>query len=648
VTAPLWIPSPERIAAANISAFVRHIEQQWGVSAADYRSLHAFSIARPEEFWQSVWTFTGVHGSMGGRIVQDFDRMPGARFFPDARLNFAENLLRRSGDDAAIVFRGENGRERRLSWNELRRDVARFASALRRRGVKAGDRVAAFVPNIPETIVAALGAAAIGAVWSSCSPDFGVRGVLDRFGQIEPKVLVTTDGYFYAGKTHDSLSRARDVLASLPTVTTTVVVPLVTDSARLDGLPGAAVWEDFLNGADESPRFEQLPFDHPLYILYSSGTTGVPKCIVHGAGGTLIEHLKELQLHSDVKRGDRVFYFTTTGWMMWNWLVTALGCEATVVLYDGSPFHPDGNVLFDLADSLGVTLFGTSAKFIDAVQKAGLQPLRTHRLATVRTIASTGSPLAPESFEFVYDQVKTDVHLVSLSGGTDIVGCFALGNPAAPVWRGELQARSLGLAVDVFDEQGRPLRGEKGELVCTKPFPSMPVGFWNDPDGRKYHDAYFAVYPHVWRHGDYCEITEHDGLIIYGRSDATLNPGGVRIGTAEIYRQVEQIDEVVESLVVGQHVGHDERIVLFVRLRDGIVLDDGLRDRIKRRIRETTTPRHVPARVVQVPEIPRTKSGKIVELAVRDVIHGREVKNREALANPEALEYFRNRTELED
>jgi acetoacetyl-CoA synthetase len=648
VTAPIWTPSAERIAAANITAFMRLVEQRWNVSAADYRSLYDFSLRRPEAFWQSVWTFADVRGTMGARVVDDIERMPGARFFPDGRLNFAENLLRRSDDDPAIVFRGENGTERSLSAGELREAVGRFASALRNLGVVAGDRVAAFIPNIPEAIVAALGAAAIGAVWSSCSPDFGVQGVIDRFGQIEPRVLVTADAHIYGGKRHDSLARVRDVLASLPSVTTTVVVPFVDDAPQLNGIRGGVLWNEFLGGAGDELRFEQLPFNHPLYILYSSGTTGVPKCIVHGAGGTLLQHLKEHRLHCDVKPGDRVFYFTTCGWMMWNWLVSALASDATLVLYDGSPFHPGGTALFDLADSAGVTLFGTSAKFIDAVQKAALEPARTHRLDTVRTITSTGSPLAPESFDFVYEHVKRDVHLASISGGTDIVGCFALGNPAAPVWRGEIQARGLGMAVDVFDASGRPVRGDKGELVCTQPFPSMPLRFWNDPGGRKYAEAYFSVYPGVWRHGDYAEITPHDGMIIHGRSDTTLNPGGVRIGTAEIYRQVEQIDSVVESLVVGQKAGHDERIVLFVRLRDGLSLTDALRDAITRRIRETTTPRHVPARIVQVPEIPRTKSGKIVELAVREVIHGREVKNREALANPEALEYFRDRPELQD
>ena len=645
-SSPLWTPSPERVAAAQITAFEQAVERRWNSRISDYRALYDFSLTHPERFWQSVWEFSDIRGSMGERIIENGDRMRGARFFPDATLNFAENILRGSGDEPAIVFNGENQIRKTVSAAELRDSVARFAKGLRRLGVGRGDRVAGFMPNLPETIIAALGAASIGAIWSSCSPDFGVQGVLDRFGQIEPRVLVSADAYLYSGKQHDCLERLASIQRALPTLEQVIVVPYIAARPDISRITNSVLWSEFLGDAGRHSEFEQFPFNHPLYILYSSGTTGVPKCIVHGAGGTLIEHLKELRLHCDVRPRDRVFYFTTCGWMMWNWLISALGSSATLILYDGSPFHPDGNVLFDYADETRVTLFGTSAKYIDAVRKAGLNPIDTHRLDTVRTITSTGSPLAPESFDYVYAGVKRDVHLASISGGTDIVGCFALGNPAGPVWRGEIQARSLGMAVDVFDERGRSVRREKGELVCTKPFPSMPIGFWNDPDGRKYHDAYFSVYPDVWRHGDYIELTEHDGVIIYGRSDTTLNPGGVRIGTAEIYRQVERLDEVLESLVISQKWANDERVVLFVRLRDGLTLTDELRDRIKRHIRENTTPRHVPSRIVQVQEIPRTKSGKIVELAVRDVVHGHEVKNREALANPEALEQFRGRDEL--
>jgi acetoacetyl-CoA synthetase len=644
--APLWSPSKERLEAARITAFMRAIEQRWGVEVRGYEPLYQFSIDRAADFWQSVWEFCGIRGDMGRRVVVDLEKMPGAQFFPDARLNFAENLLQRRDARPALIFDGEGRRHRTLTRDQLYTEVARFAAALRRMGIGPGDRISAYLPNMPEAIVAALAAASIGAVWSSCSPDFGVQGVLDRFGQIEPRLLIAADGYFYGGRTHDSLGRIQDIVRALPTLERVVIVPYVDSSAGIGGIPNAILWDDFANGGETELTFEPLPFNHPLYILYSSGTTGVPKCIVHGAGGTLIQHLKEHQLQCDIQEDDRVFYFTTLGWMMWNWLVTALASGATLLLYDGSPFHPDGNVLFDFADATGMTLFGTSAKFIDAVHKAGLSPISSHRLDTVRTITSTGSPLAPESFDFVYAHIKRDVHLASISGGTDIVSCFVGGNPIGPVWRGEIQARALGMKVEVFDDQGRAVVRQKGELVCTMPFPSMPVGFWNDPDGRKYHAAYFDTYPGVWRHGDYVELTEHGGMVIYGRSDAVLNPGGVRIGTAEIYRQVEQLDEIVESLVIGQQWQNDERVVLFVRLRDGASLSAELEDRIRRHIRSNATPRHVPARIVQVPEIPRTKSGKIVELAVRDVVHGRVVKNLEALANPDALDHFRDRTEL--
>jgi acetoacetyl-CoA synthetase len=649
---PLWEPSEERIAAAIITRFAREAIRDWGLRLNDYPAFYRWSAERPDQFWPSVWKHCGVRGDPGQRTLVDGDRMPGARFFPEGRLNFAANLLRRRDSSDALVFWGEDRVRRRLTHAELYAEVSRLAQALRAAGVATGDRVAGYLPNMPEAVIGMLAAASLGAIWSSCSPDFGVQGVLDRFGQIEPKVLLAVDGYWYNGKAVGILDKVREIAGKLPSLARVVVVPYLAEAPDVTTVPKAERLAEFTDDfAARDLEFPRLPFGHPLYILYSSGTTGVPKCIVHGAGGTLLKHLCEQQLHSDVRPGDRLCYFTTCGWMMWNWLASGLASGATLLLYDGSPFAKEGSILYDYADAERMTHFGTSAKFIDECKKRGLVPAATHRLESVRAILSTGSPLVPESFDYVYASIKRDVCLSSISGGTDIIGCFVLGNPILPVWRGEIQCRALGLAVDTFDENGRPVRGAKGELVCTKPFPSMPVGFWNDPDGKKYRAAYFERFPNVWCHGDYVELTEHDGMVIYGRSDAVLNPGGVRIGTAEIYRQVEQLDEVLESLVIGQDWPPGEvtdvRVVLFVRLRDGFTLDDALIGKIKQRIRTNTTPRHVPAKVVQVLDIPRTKSGKIVELAVRNAVHGQPVKNVEALANPEALEQFRNRAELQ-
>ena len=646
----LWQPSPERIVGANLTGFAALVRERHGVSAGDYAALHRWSIDDRAAFWSAIWEYGAVIGDQGdGPVLVDGDRMPGAKWFPGARLNFAENLLRRRDNAPGIVFRGENRVRRTLSFRELHDAVSVLAQALRAAGVVKGDRVAGYLPNMPEAVIAMLATASIGAAWSSASPDFGVQGVVDRFGQIAPKVLFSADGYFYGGKRHDSIGRLVPVAAQIPSIERIVVMPYTTAAPDVSAVEKAVTLDEFVAGRTPADiEFERLPFDHPLYIMYSSGTTGVPKCIVHGAGGTLLQHIKELALHSDVKRGERILYFTTCGWMMWNWQVSALACGATLALYDGSPFHPDGNALFDFVAEEGIETFGTSAKFIDAVKKAGLAPAKTHDLSKLKAILSTGSPLVPESFDFVYESIKRDLCLSSISGGTDIISCFVVGNPAAPVHRGEIQCLGLGLDVHAFDSDGRSVMGEKGELVCTRAFPSMPVGFWDDPDGRKYHHAYFARFDNVWCHGDYVEITERGGVVIYGRSDAVLNPGGVRIGTAEIYRQVEQLEEVVEALVIGQQWDGDVRIVLFVILRGGIELDESLESKIRSHIRADATPRHVPARIVQVTDIPRTRSGKITELAVRDVVHGREVKNKEALANPEALGQFANRPELEN
>jgi acetoacetyl-CoA synthetase len=646
---PLWTPSDARIEAAALTAFRREAETRSGRMLPDYDALHRWSIEDGEGFWNLVWDFCGVVGERGARHVENGNAMPGARFYPDARLNFAENLLKKTGGGEALVFRGEDKVERRVTWDELHALVSRLQQFLLAEGVGTGDRVAAMMPNMPETVAAMLATASIGAIWSSCSPDFGVQGVLDRFGQIEPVVFFVPDGYWYAGKRNDVGEKVRAVLAELPSVRRAVVIDYLGGAAGLaDGDRVVTLDDAVARFAAKPVAFERLPFDHPLYILFSSGTTGKPKCIVHSAGGMILQHLKEHRLHAGIEDGDRFFYFTTCGWMMWNWLVTGLASGATLLLYDGSPFHPDGNAVFDFAQAERMTYLGTSAKFIDAVRKADLRPIDTHDLSQVRVISSTGSPLSPEGFAYVYEAVKKDVHLASISGGTDIAACFVIGVPVKPVWVGEIQGPALGMATDVWDDAGRPVRREKGELVCTRPFPSMPIMFWNDPDGEKYRAAYFERFPGIWCHGDFAEWTEHGGMIIYGRSDATLNPGGVRIGTAEIYNQVEQMPEILEAICIGQDWDNDTRVVLFVRLAEGVTLDADLEKRIRTKIRTGASPRHVPARIVPVADIPRTKSGKITELAVRDVVHGRAVKNKEALANPEALDLFRDMPQLQE
>jgi len=662
---PVWEPDEDRIARARLTAFLRAL--QCGELAAghpearailDVPALYQWSVDHPEAFWPAVWQFCEVIADRGGQemlrpeeVVRGADRMAppdhelGPTWFPTARLNYAENLLRSPDDRPAIIWWNELGRQGELSRVELDTLVGRCASALRAAGVSAGDRVVGYLPNIPETVVTMLGAATLGAVWSSCSPDFGVQGVLDRFGQVAPRVLIAADGYHYAGKVVDCRDRIPAIVAGLPTLERTILVSNIGAGAlpELDQVEGVIGWDEWLREApDERPPFLRLPFDHPLFIMYSSGTTGLPKCMVHGAGGTLLQHLKELVLHTDLHRGDRIFYYSSCGWMMWNWLVSALATESTLVLYDGAALPGKVGLLWEMAAAERVTVFGTSAKYLALAEKRGVAPAGTHDLRALRTILSTGSPLAPASFDYVYRDVKADVCLSSISGGTDIISCFALGNPVGPVYRGELQMRGLGMAVAVLDESGRPVVGEAGELVCLRPFPSMPVAFWGDSDGSRYRDAYFDREPGVWHHGDWATLTPRGGMVIHGRSDATLNPGGVRIGTADIYRQVETLPEILESVVVGQEVdgGQDVRIVLFVRMAAGATLDEELRARIRRRIRDATSPHHVPRVIVAVADIPRTVSGKITELAIREVIHGREARNVEALANPEALDLY--------
>lgn len=645
--APIWIPSRERIARARLTAFVEQLRARYGQAFPDDWSLWRWSIANKEVFWREVWAFCGIVGEPGERVLVDGHRMPGARWFPEARLNFAENLLapgQARPDEPALIFANERGERETITWSALTRRVAARQREFAQVGVGEADIVASLLPNIPEAIVSMLAATACGAVWTSASPDFGIEGILDRFGQLAPKVLLGVDGYTYNGTSHDTRAKVAAVAERLPSLRKVIQVPYL-DGRASDEMGGPSE----ADRGDAAAQFARLPFDHPLFIVYSSGTTGLPKAMIHGAGGTLLQMAKEHALHCDIGPGDRAFYFTTTGWVMWNWLAATLAQGATALLYDGWPFGEMGRALFNFAERERATHFGVSAKYIDAVKKAGLTPIRTHDLASLRMVLSTGSPLAPESFDYVYQCVKADVHLASISGGTDIMSCFALGNPTLPVHRGELQCRGLGMAVEVWDEAGQPIppgSGRMGELVCTQAFPSMPLGFVGDAGGSRYRDAYFERYPGVWCHGDWCQLTEHDGMVIAGRSDATLNPGGVRIGTAEIYRQVERVPEVEESVAIGQLWDNDTRIVLFVKLRPGVILGEGLREQIRRTIRDNATPRHVPAKIVQVADIPRTRSNKVVELAVRDVVHGRNPRNIEALANPEALDHFRARPEL--
>ena len=637
----LWTPSPRRRESSNMYRFMQRINESRGLSLKDYSDLYAWSVENVSDFWAEIWKEEGIHYSKPyTRVVDDENKMPGARWFEGAKLNFAENLLRYRDNETALIFRGEDKVRRTLTYAELYDKTASVAAALRAMGLKPGDRVTGFMPNMPETIIFMLAATSIGALWSSCSPDFGIKGIMDRFGQIQPKVLVAADGYYFKGKPLSCLERVAGIMEQIPSIEKLVVVPYISESPDISSLPKAVAYEDF--GLDEPEMiFEQLPFDHPLYIMYSSGTTGLPKCMVQSAGGVLVHQMKELKLHSDLKREDTLFYFTTCGWMMWNWLTCGLSLGATLVLYDGNPFHPGPDALWRMAQEEKISIFGTSAGYIAALRNAGVLPGKQFDLSSVRTLLSTGSPLSAEDFDFIYQEIKADMQLSSISGGSDLNGCFALGNPLDPVYAGEIQCRGLGMKVSSYDPDGRPLIGEQGELVCEKAFPSMPVMFWGDEDGSRYHSAYFDVYPGVWTHGDFIEITERGGVIIYGRSDATLNPGGVRIGTAEIYRRLEQMPEIEDSVVVGQNWQNDVRVILFVKMVDGIDLTQDLEAVIRSDIRSNASPRHVPAKIIPVPDIPYTLNMKKVELAVRNVIHGRPVKNTDALKNPEALDFYR-------
>ncbi len=645
----LWEPTEERIKNSNMYRFMNFINETHSQNFAEYTDLYQWSVENIPDFWAAMWKFGKIIASKPyDQVVDDLSKMPGAKWFSGARLNFAENLLQYRDDQPALIFNGEDRVARRMTYAELYDDVARVAKSLRDVGVQAADRVVGFMPNMPETIIAMLAAASIGATWSSCSPDFGIKGVLDRFGQIQPKVLFTADGYFFKGKRLDSLQRISNIIKALPSIEKVVVVPYTEKTPNISELPNSILYEDFRSlESNLEIEFEQLPFEHPLYIMYSSGTTGLPKCMVQSGGGILIHHLKELMLHTDVKRDDVIFYFTTCGWMMWNWLTSSLALGAALVLFDGNPFHPDPGALWKMAQDEGITIFGTSAGYITALQNAGVKPGKSYDLTPLKALLSTGSPLSREGFEYIYREVKSDLQLASISGGTDLNGCFALGNPMAPVYSGELQCRGLAMKVMAFDENGESVINQQGELVCAAPFPSMPIYFWNDPDNEKYRAAYFDVYPGVWRHGDFIVVTERGGVIIYGRSDATLNPGGVRIGTSEIYRQVDRLSEVEDCVVVGQDWKNDVRVLLFVQMAEGYELTEDLVNKIKMTIRTNASPRHVPALILAVPDIPYTHNMKKVELAVKNVIHNQPVLNKDALRNPEALDYFANIKALE-
>ena len=644
MSTPIWKPNESQILNANVTKFISFVNQERGLKLSNYWDLHQFSIDHSDNFWRLCADYCGAVGDFSGseRVGES---MVDTQWFPEAKLNFAETMLSRRDEKDAIVFRGENKIELRLSFSDLYLQVAKVQSHMRSCGVGPGDRVAAFLPNHPAAIIGMLATTSIGAIWSSCSPDFGRQGVLDRFGQIEPKMIFVVDGYYYNGKAHDTIERVKSFLDDLPSVEKVVMVEYIqTYTGDIENC--STLLEITSNLPDKEVEFKQVPFDHPLYILYSSGTTGAPKCIVHGHGGTLLQHLKEQQLHADIRKDDRVFYFTTCSWMMWNWLVSALASKATLMLYDGSPFYPGAKALWDFAEAEKFTLFGTSAKYIEALQKVGFSPKSGRNLEALRGMASTGSPLSAEGYDFVYSEIKDDLHLASISGGTDIVSCFVLGVPTLPVYRGEIQAPGLGMDVQVWNDEGESVRQQRGELICAQSFPSRPVFFWRDEGGQKYYSAYYEHFEGVWAHGDFAEITKNGGVVIYGRSDAVLNPGGVRIGTAEIYRQVDKIEAVLESIVIGQEWKNDVRVVLFVKMREGQELTDSLIQEIKLVIRTECTPRHVPAKILEVGDIPRTKSGKIVEISVRDIVHGLEIKNKESLANPEALEFFKNREEL--